>query len=328
MAVGPAKWYFHFYRGLGRLLRELRPDVVHLWEEPWSIVALQAIILRDAFLRNTAIVLETEQNILRRLPPPFEHIRRRTLDRTDALIVRSQGALGVSRATGYQGPAVTVEYCVDTSIFNLRDRDAARRSLGVSGLVIGYAGRLIEAKGLAKVISAVARCRAEITLLLLGYGPERDALQAKARSLGIADRVHILLPRPLEQVAEFMRGIDVLVLLSQTTRTWKEQFGRVIIEAQACGTPVIGSDSGAIPSVVGAGGWIVGEDDVAGLSVLLDWLAGDPAEIAKKSAEGLAQAAIRYTPEKVASDLRSAYGCAVEQRSKRRRRINLGTGIE
>jgi glycosyltransferase involved in cell wall biosynthesis len=318
MAVGPAKWYLHFYRRLGRLLRELRPDVIHLWEEPWSIVALQAIILRDVFLQKSAIVLETEQNILRCLPPPFEQIRRLTLSRTDALIVRSQDALGVARATGYHGPAATVAYCVDTSMFNPRGRDAARRSLGVSGLVIGYAGRLIEAKGLAKVILAVARCRAEITLLLLGYGPERDALEAKAQSLGIADRVHVLRPRPLEQMAEFMRGIDALVLLSQTTRTWKEQFGRVIIEAQACGTPVIGSDSGEIPSVVGNGGWIVGEDDVAGLSALLDRLAGDPAEIAQKSAEGLAQVAMRYTAEKVAGDLRSVYSCAVEQRRKRR----------
>src|SRR5712691_6572922 len=112
MAAGPAKWYLHFYSGLGRLLRELRPDVVHLWEEPWSIVALQAIIFRDAYLQKSAIVLETEQNILRGLPPPFEHIRRRTLSRIDALVVRSQDALDVARATGYRGPAVTVEYCV------------------------------------------------------------------------------------------------------------------------------------------------------------------------------------------------------------------------
>jgi glycosyltransferase involved in cell wall biosynthesis len=103
------------------------------------------------------------------------------------------------------------------------------------------------------------------------------------------------------------------VLLSQTTRTWKEQFGRVIIEAQACGTPVIGSDSGSIPSVVGSGGWIVGEDDVVALAALLDRLADNPAQIAEKASEGLAQAAQRFTPEKVAADLCEAYRQAVEQ---------------
>jgi glycosyltransferase involved in cell wall biosynthesis len=325
-AAGPAKWYLHFYRGLGHLLRELRPDVVHLWEEPWSIVALQATILRDVFLPKMALVLEADQNILRRLPPPFEGIRRLTLSRTDALIVRGPDALAVARATGYQGPAVTVEYCVDASVFNAQGRNAARHALGVPGLAIGYAGRLVEAKGLAKVVSALARCRAKVTLLLLGDGPEIDPLQGQVRALGLADRVRFLPPRRPEQVAEFMRGIDVLVLLSQTTRTWKEQFGRVIMEAQACGTPVIGSDSGAIPLVVGSGGWIVGEDDVTGLTALLDRLADDPAEVAKKAAEGLAQVARRFTPEKVAADLCDVYGYAVERRGRRRNAASMNWG--
>jgi glycosyltransferase involved in cell wall biosynthesis len=325
-AAGPAKWYLHFYRGLGRLLRELRPDVVHLWEEPWSMVALQAMILRDVLLPKTALVLEADQNILRRLPPPFEGVRRLTLGRTDALIVRGPDALAVARATGYGGPAGTVEYCVDADIFNPSARDEARLALGISGLVIGYAGRLVKAKGLAKVITAVAQCRAKMTLLLLGDGPLLGALQAQVQALGVADRVRVLPPRSPERVADFMRGIDVLVLLSQTTRTWKEQFGRVIIEAQACGTPVIGSDSGAIPSVVGGGGWIVGEDDLVGLTTLLDRLADDGAEIAKKAAEGLAQVVRRFTPEKVANDLCDVYGCAVEGRRGRRNgaRINCG----
>jgi glycosyltransferase involved in cell wall biosynthesis len=115
-----------------------------------------------------------------------------------------------------------------------------------------------------------------------------------------------------------MRKIDVLVLFSQTTRSWKEQFGRVIIEAQACGTPVIGSDSGSIPVVVGSGGWIVGEDDVPGLTALLERLAQDPAEIAAKAAAGLAQVANRFTLEKVARDLYEAYTSATRLRMSSR----------
>lgn len=314
-AAGPAKWYLHFYRGLGRIFKELRPNVIHLWEEPWSIVAVQAIMLRDALLPEAAIILETDQNILRRLPPPFEQIRRYTQKRTDALIVRSEDALAVARATGYRGPAVTVEYCVDDLVFNARGRDRARGALGeISGLVVGYVGRLVEEKGVANVISAIARSRSPVTLLLLGEGPQIGDLKAQAQALGVARQVRFLPPRPREEVAELMRGLDVLVLLSQTTRTWKEQFGRVIMEAQACGTPVIGSDSGSIPSVVGGGGWIVGEDDVGGLSALLDRLGDNPAEIAEKSIEGLAQAARRFTPQMVAADLCKVYGLAVERR--------------
>jgi len=316
--AGPAKWYLHFYPGLGRLLRTVRPNVIHLWEEPWSLVALQAVVLRALFLRSTAIVLETEQNIGRRLPPPFERIRRLTQSQTDLLIVRGPQALAVARATGYRGPAEMVEYCVDGSRFNDQGRARARHALGASGLVLGYAGRLVKAKGVAKVIDAVARCRADITFLVLGDGPEGNALRVQAAAYGLGDRLRILQTRPPSEVGEFMRGIDVLVLLSQTTATWKEQFGRVIIEAQACGTPVIGSDSGSVPFVVGSGGWIVGEDDVDGLAVLLDRLADNPAEIAAKARDGLLQVARRFTPDKVAGDLTKAYSYAVGQRCKRR----------
>jgi glycosyltransferase involved in cell wall biosynthesis len=332
--AGPAGWYLHFYPGLGRLFRTLRPDVLHLWEEPWSLVSLQAILLRAVFCPRAAVVLETEQNILRHLPPPFEQFRRFTLNRTDALVVRGAEALAVARACGYRGPATRVEYCVDGSCFNFAGKDVVESRRHADGFVVGYAGRLIEAKGLSKVVEAVARCRTKITLLLLGDGPEKAALRHQAEALGISDRVRILPARPPEGVAAFMRGIDILILYSQTTRTWKEQFGRVIIEAQACGTPVIGSDSGAIPAVLGSGGWIVGEDDVAGLTALLDRLADDPAEIAEKAVEGLTHVGRRFTPEKVADDLRDVYHDAAERRSRRwcgatmNRGINPRTGLE
>jgi glycosyltransferase involved in cell wall biosynthesis len=316
--AGPAKWYLHFYRGLGRLLRTLRPDVIHLWEEPWGLVALQAVLLRALFLPRAAIVLETDQNILRPLPPPFESLRRYTLKRTDTLIVRGPEALAVARATGYAGPTVTVEYCIDARNFHPEGRAEARRALGVDGLAVGYVGRLTEAKGLSKVIAALARCQTrDITLLLLGDGPDHAALRRAAEERGVADRVRFLPQRPGAGVGDFMRGLDVLVLLSQTTPTWKEQFGRAIIEAQACGTPVIGSDSGSIPGVVAKGGWIVGEDDVEGLAALLDRLAGDPAEIAAKAAAGLAQVGRRFTPEKIAADLLAAFASAIARRTGR-----------
>ena len=63
----------------------------------------------------------------------------------------------------------------------------------------------------------------------------------------------------------------------------REQFGRVIVEAQACGVPVIGSRSGAIPAVVGDGGWIVPERDPANLGRLLDDLAADRTQLRAKS---------------------------------------------
>ena len=116
-----------------------------------------------------------------------------TLRRTNALVVRGPEALAVAGAASYRGPAVTVEYCIDAGVFHAANRQLARRALSVSGFTIGYVGRLENGKGLAKVVTAVARCRAQ-PLLLLGAGPEHAALGDQAKSLGITDRVRFLPP--------------------------------------------------------------------------------------------------------------------------------------
>ena len=101
-----AKWYLHHYPKLGEVLSSLRPDVIHLWEEPWSLVGLQAVRLRDRLLPDAAVILETDQNILRRLPPPFQQIRRYNLKRIDLLIGRQPESLEVARALELDGANV------------------------------------------------------------------------------------------------------------------------------------------------------------------------------------------------------------------------------
>jgi glycosyltransferase involved in cell wall biosynthesis len=305
--VSKAKWYLHFYPGLGRLIEELSPDVLHLWEEPWSVVALHAAWLCSGRFPHTALVIETDQNILRRLPTPFEQIRRRTLRRTDMLIVRQREALDVCRACGYQGPSVIVEYCVDASRFYPADKQASRSQIGVNDFTVGYVGRLIPEKGLYTVLDALRACRQNIYFLLLGEGPERERLEQRARQLGLENRVRFLPAASQEKVAQVLNALDVFILMSRTTPTWKEQFGRVIMEAQACGVPVIGSNSGSIPSVVGKGGWIVEESDTASLSRLLDRLSTSPNEVAAAGVEGVRQASTRFSREAVAADLRTAF---------------------
>ena len=95
--------------------------------------------------------------------------------------------------------------------------------------------------------------------------------------------------------------------MSRTTRTWKEQFGRVIMEAHACGVPVIGSSSGSIPHVVGQGGWIVPEGDAPALATLLDELAVAPEQVAAKGELGRIEAASRFSNAAVSGALRRAW---------------------
>jgi glycosyltransferase involved in cell wall biosynthesis len=312
------KWYAHWYPGLGSLLREISPDVLHLWEEPWGVVALQACILRNRYAPQAALVLETEQNILHRLPFPFERIRRFTLRQADWLIARSREAAGVSMAIGYQGGSTVVEYCIDKSFFHPQDQSIGRRTAStqispVRSLKVGYVGRLIKEKGLFTVLEALKVCRPEVTLTLVGDGSARQELADQVRANGLQQRVEFVKSQSPDKVASFMHSWDVLVLMSETTATWKEQFGRVIIEAQACGTPVIGSSSGSIPVVVGEGGWVVPERSAKSLANLLDRLAEDPQLIADARLRAL-QNVERFTPKKVALDFLAALGRAAKLR--------------
>ena len=308
------RWYLHYYPDMRRILNELQPDVIHLWEEPWSVVAAQAIRLRNARFPHAGLVLETDQNVRRHLLPPFEQIRSYTLHNIDALIVRHPEALAVSQACGYRGPSRIVEYCVDGDVFHPGDRDAARVEFEARGFTIGYAGRIIAAKGLDTVLDAMVTANPSITLLVLGDGPDADALAARVQELGLSDRVRVHPSSPLDGVARFMNALDAFVLMSRTTPTWKEQFGRVIMEAQSCGVPVIGSSSGAIPSVIGPGGWVIEEDDVAGLQALLDQLVRDPSLLAKAQA-GCRQQAQRFSQATVGAALRDVLELAYERRA-------------
>jgi glycosyltransferase involved in cell wall biosynthesis len=104
------------------------------------------------------------------------------------------------------------------------------------------------------------------------------------------------------------------VLLTRTTNVVKEQFGRVIIEAQACGVPVIGSTCGAIPDVVGGGGWIVPEREPQALRTLLTQIASDPALVRAKGVAARGNVQARFTYDAVATAIESACRAAADAR--------------
>jgi glycosyltransferase involved in cell wall biosynthesis len=291
-------WYAHVYPGLRRVLRKVKPDVIHLWEEPWSAVAFEASLLAG----NAALVLEVDQNILKRLPQPFEAMRRHVLKRTTAVLSRSQEATVVVRACGFDGPVFPIGYGVDRSVF----RPAKSVGMGPQ-LRIGYVGRLVEEKGLEDVLNAMALARAPVELSLMGDGPIREHLLQRAMQLGLTNRVTVRDRGGAGEVADHFRSVNLSVLMSRTTVSWREQFGRTIIESQACGVPVIGSGSGAIPDVMGRGGWIVPEREPRALAALLDHLFQHPDEIAARGRAGLENISTRFTYEITAAQLREAW---------------------
>jgi GT2 family glycosyltransferase len=141
--------------------------------------------------------------------------------------------------------------------------------------VIGYAGRLATHKGVDVLLEAVAGLP-DTVLVIAGAGPEEAALRRRAGERDLAGRVRFLGTLSGGDLAQFYRDLDVLAVPSRTTRTWVEQFGRVAVEAMAQGTPVVASDSGALPDVVGGVGLLVPPDEPTTLREALARLLDDP----------------------------------------------------
>jgi len=130
-------------------------------------------------------------------------------------------------------------------------------------------------------------------------------METEIRAAAAADaRVRLIGPVPFEQVPTVMASLDALVLPSLTTRDNREQYGRVITEAMASGVPVIASDSGAIPDVVGDAGIIVSEGSRADLAAELRRVSQDPAFRSSLAEAGLARAQTAFSPAVEAERLR------------------------
>jgi glycosyltransferase involved in cell wall biosynthesis len=193
-------------------------------------------------------------------------------------------------------PGRVINPGVDVSVFR-PDSDARlaiRDRLGWSDgeFVIGYMGRFIEAKGIQTLIDVLDRSAGAWRLLLVGGGvmqPQLDSLRARHPA-----RVRIVTGVSHDNVPDYLNAMDMLCAPSRTTPRWREQFGRMLIEAMACGVPVVASRSGEIPYVVGDAGLLLPEDDVDAWIATFDRLPNDRTAIADLSARGLERARSRF----------------------------------
>jgi glycosyltransferase involved in cell wall biosynthesis len=101
-------------------------------------------------------------------------------------------------------------------------------------------------------------------------------------------------------VPRYLNAMDLLVAPSLTTPSWKEQFGRMLIEAFACGVPVVGSDSGEIPFVIDEAGVVVREGQTQDWAEAIEALLTDPARRAELARAGLERCREKYSNEVVA----------------------------
>jgi glycosyltransferase involved in cell wall biosynthesis len=296
------RYHFFFWPGLGRIISEVRPDVVHLDEEPYNVATAHGAWLASRV--GAASVFFTWQNLLRRYPLPFRLVERYVYSQTAHAIAGSQDALGVLRAKGYRGPSSVIpQFGVDPELFAPGEPPPGPPT-------IGYIARLVEEKGVLVLLDALAGLAGDWRLHVIGSGPLESEAQRRATTLGFADRVTWERGLVSTEIPSRLRSFTVLVQPSLTRLHWKEQFGRAVMEAMACGIPVIGSDSAEIPHVLGGAGLLVSEGQPEALRNALARLLADPELRRELGRRGRARVLANYTNERIAEETVRVYANA------------------
>lgn len=271
---------------LWRALGE-RWDMIDIHEEPFALATAEILALRAIRRQRAPYALYTAQNIDKRYPPPFRWFERWALRRASGVSACNADAAAIVRRKGFRGEADVIPLGVDTSHFTPENASADR--VNGAAVTVGYAGRLAQHKGVDVLLDAVAGDE-RLRLRIAGTGPQEADLRARAAAAGLGHRVEFLGSLATPELPAFYRSLDVLAIPSLTTPSWVEQFGRVAVEAMACGVPVVASASGALPDVVGGAGLLVPTDDPDALRDALIRVVDDGALAARLRLAGLERA--------------------------------------
>jgi L-malate glycosyltransferase len=270
-------WNRYLFRSADADLRRLKPDIIYVVQEEFTRVLHQMILYRQLWASKSKLMFFSWNNLgINQATWKQRLLWWHTTTRTDAAIAGNSEIKQILHNAGYKKPIyIQTEIGVDERLFkpDMQLRETIRGELGLKGFVIGYAGRLTEAKGLRTLFRALDQLSGEWSLLIVGDGDLREVLADEANQrdynacfTGLVDISHM---------QNYINAMDCLVLPSRTTPKWKEQFGLVLAQAMACRVPVIGSDAGAIPEVIGDSGLIFPEENAEILQQHLKRLQSD-----------------------------------------------------
>lgn len=306
-------FHLHYYPQLGRIMREVSPEVVHIDEEPYNLATYLA--MRLARQQSAHALFFTWQNLYRDYPPPFRQMEVYNYKYAAAAIAGNRDAEKVLRHKGYKGAIhVIPQFGFDTEIYKRSTPRVPRQP--DDPFTIGFIGRLKEEKGLPLIVEALTMLPEYCRAVFIGNGPMKTALSEQASRLGVAERVFFKSGVPTSQVPHEMEQWDVHVLPSISRPNWIEQFGRTLAEAMACETPVIGSSSGEIPHVIGAAGLVFKEGDARELSACVQKLLDDPSLYAELVQRGRKRVLENYTQEQIARQTYEVYVSMLENRNR------------
>lgn len=278
-------------RALAALLRDRRPDLVHIEEEPTSEAARQ-VLAASRKLRIPAVIHTWHRG---ELPYPFRvrWRRRRTLRRLTGAVAESEAAAAVIRR---EAPGLRVEVVPQLGVHV----PTAPEHVPHEGLAIGAVGRLVPEKGLDTLLQALGALRGQSWhLVIVGDGPERERLERLATELRLAARIRWTGALPPQLLPSVWAELDVLVAPARTAATRAEHAGHPLVEAMAHEVAVVGTSAGVLPEVIGEAGIVVPPGNPTALADVLLHLS-DPQARRPLAAAGRARAMRYYSDDAVA----------------------------
>jgi sugar transferase (PEP-CTERM/EpsH1 system associated) len=308
-------WDLRAVGRLAALLRRLRPDAVHSrnWGAfdavPAARLARVPVVIHGEHGREVSDPsgLNARRNRLRRLLLPL-------IDRY--VTVSFDLARWLVEVVGIPSArVVTIHNGVDVGRFSDDASRRGRAALGVpeGEVVVGTIGRLDPVKDQVGLIEAFARLRpgaVPVTLVIVGEGPCKSALEARASSLGISDRVRLLGAR--SDVATLLSGFDVFALPSIA-----EGISNTILEAMASGLPVVATRTGGNPELVqhDVTGRLVPVGDRDSLAAAVGDYVADPHLRLLHGKAGRARAVEQFPIERMATRYRELYTALILSRA-------------
>jgi L-malate glycosyltransferase len=286
------------------IIRRLLPDIVHVEQGAYALSYAQILWGLKQFSPKSRALFFTWWNLPYTLQGIKKMLESFNLAHSACAIAGNSAARNVLRSHGFSRPVyilpqLGIDLSAATPVY-----ENARNNMQFT---IGYAGRISEEKGVLDLVRAVSLMehKSSVSLYFVGAGNALANVKQLASEHSIT-----LLHHPAvrnEELLNHLANMDVLVLPSRTTPTWVEQFGHILLEAMAAGVPVIGSNSGEIPNVIGEAGFIFEEGDACRLAAKLDQLYHNVSERIRLSTMGRKRAADHFTHEIIAQQQMDIY---------------------